>query len=582
MATLSRAALKADQAAKWPNNDTNAITPQRLRQPVIDVVDSVPNIVDDGRTIVRENVADMLSYDWSSIAHKTAVKRLGYNSAGDGGGDDFFVDKSDTTTAENGVTVFVAADGTRLKSVNLFNSVCGTIYTFGDSLTERGYYQTRLESRLGPLWKTVNRGIGGNITADLISRLNSGEVIGNTGANYCIVWCGVNDAISNIAPSTIKANLQSIYTDLTNAGFYVVALTIAPYKDSPYYSSGGQAIVDDVNAWILSTATNVHVKVDTYPILEDPANPDKLLPAYDIGDHIHHSVDGASAVADAIYSSVTWTIPVRSAMVRVSNDANVYINQSIGTGDRVKHKSLVLDAGSLSSPALVITPGPQSMALVPGAIEIATTRLSYVTNETVPQRYELATTSDLPGNTPRFDRVSVGPTPLSYPLSVFKDDSMSFVYKRTGVSAKAWGFQSDNDFTYFGNVDDAIIALKIGNAGNLALPAYGAGTLTTDASGNVTASSDARLKDIDGDFERGLSEILKITPKLYHWRKDSGLDSCEQYAGFIAQDVAGAIPEAVSVGNGEMLTLSDRPIIAALVNAVKELSARLEVLESTV
>ena len=71
--------------------------------------------------------------------------------------------------------------------------------------------------------------------------------------------------------------------------------------------------------------------------------------------------------------------------------------------------------------------------------------------------------------------------------------------------------------------------------------------------------------------------------------------------GFIAQDVQPAIPEAVGSmktsdveeddGTGkkvkkkskreasEFLTLSDRPIIAALVNAVQELSAQIETLK---
>ena len=42
---------------------------------------------------------------------------------------------------------------------------------------------------------------------------------------------------------------------------------------------------------------------------------------------------------------------------------------------------------------------------------------------------------------------------------------------------------------------------------------YGAGALTTDASGNITAVSDERLKDIQGKFNRGLAEILTLEPR---------------------------------------------------------------------
>ena len=43
------------------------------------------------------------------------------------------------------------------------------------------------------------------------------------------------------------------------------------------------------------------------------------------------------------------------------------------------------------------------------------------------------------------------------------------------------------------------------------------------------------------------------------------------YTGFFAQNVQANIPEAVGQDDRGFLTLSDRPIIGALVNSVKEL-----------
>jgi hypothetical protein len=43
------------------------------------------------------------------------------------------------------------------------------------------------------------------------------------------------------------------------------------------------------------------------------------------------------------------------------------------------------------------------------------------------------------------------------------------------------------------------------------------------------------------------------------------------YSGFSAQNIQLAIPEAVATSSNGFLTLSDRPIIATLVNAVKEM-----------
>jgi hypothetical protein len=100
---------------------------------------------------------------------------------------------------------------------------------------------------------------------------------------------------------------------------------------------------------------------------------------------------------------------------------------------------------------------------------------------------------------------------------------------------------------------------------------YGAGTLTTDASGNITATSDERLKNIQGGFTRGLSDLSKIHPILFKWNEKSGNETETSYAGFSAQNMQTAIPEAVGKMANGYLTIQDRAVIAALVNAVNEL-----------
>lgn len=116
--------------------------------------------------------------------------------------------------------------------------------------------------------------------------------------------------------------------------------------------------------------------------------------------------------------------------------------------------------------------------------------------------------------------------------------------------------------------------LIINSAGAVRFPAYGAGTLTTDSSGNIIASSDERLKKIEGKFSSGLSAIRGLEPVLYRWNADSHLDQSTEYAGFVAQNIQRFIPQAVGRGADGYLTLSDRPILAALVNGVKELDTR--------
>jgi hypothetical protein len=86
---------------------------------------------------------------------------------------------------------------------------------------------------------------------------------------------------------------------------------------------------------------------------------------------------------------------------------------------------------------------------------------------------------------------------------------------------------------------------------------------------------------------------------IYRYNRASGLDTDNDYVGFVAQDTMSAIPEAVGAPKpaprGQlpegtprpqddervpMMTFSDRPVIAALVNAVRELSDRIAALES--
>jgi hypothetical protein len=172
------------------------------------------------------------------------------------------------------------------------------------------------------------------------------------------------------------------------------------------------------------------------------------------------------------------------------------------------------------------------------------------------------------------------------------DNYLQFTQDGTGTDA------TDGFMIGVGTAEDAVILNRentslffytnntlrqtISNAGALRLHAYGAGTLVTDASGNVTASSDERLKDVQGSFSRGLSDILNLDPILYKWNGLSGMETSGTYAGFSAQDVQGAIPEAVSTDSRGYLTLQDRPILAASVNAIKELDGSLSDLEDRV
>lgn len=146
------------------------------------------------------------------------------------------------------------------------------------------------------------------------------------------------------------------------------------------------------------------------------------------------------------------------------------------------------------------------------------------------------------------------------------------------------------------------------NAGAVRFHTYGAGTLVTDSSGNITASSDEALKYITGQFTRGLTDLRAMDkPVSYQWQNEQielaevadatigKLDeelSAEQrraisltreettYTGWTAQGVQKGIPEAIKAGPDGLLNFDERPVLAAMFNALLEMAARIEALEA--
>ncbi len=99
-----------------------------------------------------------------------------------------------------------------------------------------------------------------------------------------------------------------------------------------------------------------------------------------------------------------------------------------------------------------------------------------------------------------------------------------------------------------------------------------------------TIVSDARLKNIDGSYTKGLQDILKLNPITYHY-KNVGKRQFEekvlntQAVGFTAQDVQKVFPEAVGIDADGYLNLNIHPILIAQVNAIKEQQAEIETLK---
>jgi hypothetical protein len=98
-----------------------------------------------------------------------------------------------------------------------------------------------------------------------------------------------------------------------------------------------------------------------------------------------------------------------------------------------------------------------------------------------------------------------------------------------------------------------------------------AGTLSTNTSGDIICTSDARLKNVLGAYSGGLEAIMHIEPQRFTYRPTrSNPVEMFVHAGFIAQNVKDVIPEASAMQRSGYYSLDTTAILAAAVNAIKE------------
>jgi lysophospholipase L1-like esterase len=200
------------------------------------------------------------------------------------------------------------------------SKACRAVVALGDSITDgRGStidgnnrWPDNLSRRLRVYGPTagvamINQGIGGNamvaggLGPPAVSRYMR-DVFEQPGVRWVIVLHGVND-IGGASSASIAQNLIDAYAAFVSAarprGVYVYGVPILPFGGSTYDSVIHEQARQAVNAWI-RTPGNVDGLIDLEAAVQDPANPTRLLPVYDSGDHLHLSVAGYQRMAEAI------------------------------------------------------------------------------------------------------------------------------------------------------------------------------------------------------------------------------------------------------------------------------------------
>ena len=164
----------------------------------------------------------------------------------------------------------------------------------------------------------LNAGIGGNrllldgIGPNALARFDH-DVLTLQGTRAVIVLEGVNDlgmlthnadvpqAEHNALIQGIIGAYQQMIARAHAHDIRVVGATIMPFVGSAFYQPGPITEADRqaVNKWI-RTPGHFDRVIDFDQVTRDPEHPDRLLAAFDSGDHLHPSHAGYAAMADAI------------------------------------------------------------------------------------------------------------------------------------------------------------------------------------------------------------------------------------------------------------------------------------------
>lgn len=216
----------------------------------------------------------------------------------------------------------------------------GSVIALGDSITDGHGATTNgndrwtdvLANRLqaSPATRKIgvsNRGIGGNhlltdgLGPNVLSRLDR-DVLSPAGAHWLIVFEGVNDLgalardgeVSPQQHEALVARVLAAYRQIIDRaharGMRVYGATITPYIGSGYYHPGPLSESDrqSVNRWIRERG-HFDAVIDFDAVVRDPQHPDRLLPAFDCGDHLHPSPAGYKAMGEAVPLQLFATPP---------------------------------------------------------------------------------------------------------------------------------------------------------------------------------------------------------------------------------------------------------------------------------
>ncbi len=136
------------------------------------------------------------------------------------------------------------------------------------------------------------------------------DVSSQPGARCVIVLLGVNDLghpgtiapeSERVTPADLIAGYQQVIDRAHQQGMLVFGGTITPFANDTFGfdTPANRAARLVVNRWIRTSGAYDGV-VDFDAALRDPADPERIRPEFDSGDHLHPNDAGAAALANAV------------------------------------------------------------------------------------------------------------------------------------------------------------------------------------------------------------------------------------------------------------------------------------------
>jgi lysophospholipase L1-like esterase len=211
-------------------------------------------------------------------------------------------------------------------------AMAATVVAFGDSITDGANstsdanhrWPDTLAGRLGAAgmkFGVLNAGIGGNrVLNDPAANIRFGvnalarfdrDVLAQPGVKFAIVMEGINDlghagssapAAEAVSAEDIIGGLKQLIERAHEKGIRIFGATLTPFEGTVfpgYFTPEKETRREAINEWIRHGKAFDGL-VDFDKAVRDPQHPDRILPAYDSGDHLHPGDAGYKAMGEAI------------------------------------------------------------------------------------------------------------------------------------------------------------------------------------------------------------------------------------------------------------------------------------------